>query len=960
MEAVRRTVQYVLNGASRATHWLWPSAEVNGGYDAEMAPHPPHPMKEWDLPTQLARDVCTLAERTFVRDVAPCAQQLRAQHERVLGLPRGILRRPLPLICSLSEEIVEPQLLDSVGDDAAKLLGKLRQAVDGSDQTPKVIVGAASSGLGKTHLAYAIGVRAVDAPADAVFSLVIRVCVPQLNRNHKPKYSEPWYWLLTQLKQMEASLTSARSSALGSPAPTRQSNGARVQAAEDGESLLQLTILAYVHVAYVALSHLRAAHPGITQLQLRHVLVRLFRNGESDQFVLEALKAAHANSGILHNRAGYMAISTKWLTGYRSTLHAAMNDLMGGGKLLLTFDEAHNLMTKGANLFVKEDTRNAALGLTTPQTFRVRQPRSQHKRQAAPASTSGGKDDSRTLFTELLRVLGDLAVKEKWMQYLTGTALRMTEVQFDEKNTSVTLRVGIDTFAPSVLLTIQSLKDELRKYWFLSQSPLGGNDVLDDEDVHAQLARFVGRPLFFQVAWRCMHRLIFTHKCEPSPKDLCEELRLEADQLVEQRREMMDEQLKAKIEISRDGTTSNRLLPRMIDEFLFHDGNLALGDDPTDLDKAIAYGFLAVSASKRSAHARDEPIVLEALKALCTTRAKAAPILDMLVQSHDAVPCDRKGELTEQALCWYIALAGVAAQGASLTLRDLFKAMGNCALEPLPSGLDLWQVAVCKVDRWRRAGAGARAALRCFIGADGVPLVDTVIHGLPTNMGADVAFLVYQELAGGGRRYALVAVQCKNKAAGSVPQVLLTLHPGTQYMVNGAREELLAIGNPTEVRVCEDWLDWTSLWQEAKSNDALQCLVDGWIRVALVARPVDTAVVTFSRDVVEDTVGDALGWTGSQRRAAAASPIVWLSLAPAPLMAEPTNAFPQSVRKALVSTTDTGSALTLRADMKHVWLPRTVEDAVDKFGVRWGVHKMPRRPADPANGERPAKRAKRA
>jgi hypothetical protein len=461
--------------------------------------------------------------------------------------------------------------------------------------------------------------------------------------------------------------------------------------------------------------------------------------------------------------------------------------------------------------------------------------------------------------------------------------------------------------------------------------------------------------------WRCMHRLIFTHKREPSPLDLCEALRLEADQLVEQRREMMEAQLKAKLEISRDGTTSSCLLPRMIDAFLFHDGNLVLGDDPTDLDKAIAYGFLAVSASKRTAHAGDEPIVMEALKALCSTRARAAPILDMLVQSHDAVPCDRQGELTEQALCWYIALAvGVAARGSGTTLRDLFKGMGNCALEPLPIGLDRWQVAVCKVDRWRSAGAGARAALRCFIGADGVPLVDTVIHGLPTNMGAGVAFLVYQDLAEGGRRYALVAVQCTNKAASSVPEVLLTLHPGTQYMVNGAREELLAIGNPTEVRVCEDWPDWTSLWQEAKSNDALHCLVDGWIRVALVARPVDTAVVTFSRDVVEDTVGDALGWTGSQRRAAAASPIVWLSLAPAPLMAEPTNAFPQSVRKALVSTTDTGSALTLRADMKHVWLPRTVEDAVDKFGVRWGVHKMPRRPAgSAAEAERPAKRAKR-
>jgi hypothetical protein len=239
----------------------------------------------------------------------------------------------------------------------------------------------------------------------------------------------------------------------------------------------------------------------------------------------------------------------------------------------------------------------------------------------------------------------------------------------------------------------------------------------------------------------------------------------------------------------------------------------------------------------------------------------------------------------------------------------------------LPSSLDGWTMSATRALPFGKRNDSAACALRlAFVTSSGELDTSCIVYDWPAAMGLDATVLVHRTV-GAKRQYALVALQSKTQASSSVRDSLRTLHPGCQYLPNGARDVVLRLtpGGTVAEPAAAAWDDWRALDMEP----AYQCLTRNWIRVAVVARQVHGDVLRFSYDIAEGKA-DAMpaAWTTAHCSAAYGSPIVWVSLART--QTGPSD-FPESVRAALVGTTNTGATLNLcNSDL---WVPASIQDA---------------------------------
>jgi hypothetical protein len=166
-----------------------------------------------------------------------------------------------------------------------------------------------------------------------------------------------------------------------------------------------------------------------------------------------------------------------------------------------------------------------------------------------------------------------------------------------------------------------------------------------------------------------------------------------------------------------------------------------------------------------------------------------------------------------------------------------------------------------------------------------------------------------------------VILQCKNEVGATAAELLLTLHPGTQFLQNSARRYLLRLSNDhTSIAPQRGWEKWDALARDAGKA----FLTRNWVRIAVVARRLGAEIPAFSLAAATSDTSDpnVLAWSVAQRRLAALSPVVWVSMAAG--FAPCPGVFSERVRSALASPLQQ-ARITLRHH--NLWIPASVGDA---------------------------------
>ena len=781
----------------------------------------------------------------------------------LLGVSPEIIRSPLP-VDTTRGIVLMPQLLGSWGPDLQHFASVV--ATVGGPQEGNVIICSAASGIGKTHLAYAWGVQFGS-------SIIGQVITSDLCGDIAP----PFALLLTQLRPL-LTVPPGHDDAVATAAFL----------------FVRLALLSFVHFSVLSLRALRATHPEVSTGDLRQVLLRMHRNGKTDALVTDIFKTLLARLRVKKWQAqdtDIFALDPIALDDYETSLSIAATDTMGS-VVLLTVDEAHELMRRRecdgvASLFLSQRAEGG-----TSSVGRV---------SAFPAP--------RSLFYAVVHELSRLRTVHGWSVYVTGTALSMRRV-LESSSASIATRCHPIVFAPEHRLGVPDIILILCNYWAI-------DDVLADPTVCQRLRDFVGRPQLF-VAGVFRPLFVFVHEKRrlPTALEFVELLNNSFRTCVLERKLFFLKLLEGNSTVAVDGAGTMAFLPLLFRAAVMDDGVITLRNDD-HLAAAICTGLLAVSsaASPGTVNMRDEPIIYESIRAAMLDTVQEWRVLDVLMRSSQSTPVFAKGGALEIAISWHVAL--MCTRVTDPSLADVLQSLG-VERRHIPPDCAAWVVRATRVHN-DDLGQGHEAGeitpfQRYFFKADGSINDSQVVYNIPAAQGGDIALLVSRiapvEKAGvadrsgiiGGRQYRPVIFQCKNEEhALTVAKTLLTLHPGTQFLQNWARERLLRLPHrafPDAVQ--KGWCEWEAL----SRDDRRGFLTRNWVRIAVVARPLDDKIPDFSlaAAVTDDRDAYVRSWSVPQFRLAALSPIVWVSLAKKFIVCE--GVFPDSVRRAIIANSN--------------------------------------------------------
>jgi hypothetical protein len=282
----------------------------------------------------------------------------------------------------------------------------------------------------------------------------------------------------------------------------------------------------------------------------------------------------------------------------------------------------------------------------------------------------GDGDARRTLFRELVRVVGSMALRQRWMQYLTGTAMQMALVMQSPEMASAPAPTCLQRFAPDYRMQAADMLRLLQHYWKVPAA------VAADPAVTQCLQGFEGRPVFYERVWVATYNEVRERQKFPTASEWCAALGSTRRALVTEWQDRMQIKLDSSRSLAHDSVgTRDGLLPRMLDMLLLRGGDLDLSATPLQLEEAMCTGFLAVSTSRRTVSARDDPISLDALRGVAIGEANRSRLLDILVRSSRAAEVESTGQLTARALSWHWALLAIRSKGG-LSILDALASLG--------------------------------------------------------------------------------------------------------------------------------------------------------------------------------------------------------------------------------------------------------------------------------------------
>jgi len=854
--------------------------------------------------------------RVVTRDLLPRLELLAAQRA-ALGCGE-LLREPLPLdTASASLPILLPQLMRTVGTDADTFVDAIIKCSETEAQVAKILCAAAASGLGKTHLAYAVGMK-------HMFAVVIRVAEQSEDAAGVPRLSMPWAILDEALRKFHA--------------PKRRVIGAAGHAiiAKQAFTLLELLLYCYADASLTAVD--QAQELGISDAaQLRELVLRFNRNVTAEAIISDLFTARMAEfaSEASYEQLDGSVVAVQYanndkLKKLREDLVRRTEKLQsvhGAAGLLLCLDEANTLIGLHPTLFlhrsVFERVRVDAAEPTplTPDGSASAAPVAPAGAGAgaipapaflppptteSPTSVAGRPEAvepaPRGLFSALACLLCDVANKAPWALFMTGTAFSIAQFKTTGSEFSP-VRGSVEVVTPTVQLTVEDMMTILQHYWSLTP------ELLADEDVLGVLRSCVGRPLLFvDVVFVPLYAMVSAAARRGAPlaafdtAAVIRTLQRAFVQTLALFKTRMEALMTSPRPLGTDtGETTLALLPVLMEAVLFRQGQLRL-DSGGVLAGAIATGLVPAVAWSADAAQRSlldlssEPLVFQALNAALNGRIKdnLASVLRLLVPPTHPLRGSQAGRPAELLVAVDLALrtrrARLTAGAAPMTLDALLMPMFMGGADTLPEDLSAHS---CRIETpVSMADADlSQCVLRRFVREDGSLDDSIVLYDLPERFGADVAFLVSfapvaaAEVhvgtgagaavstatiarAGAGtaaagtahsavaRQYRLVAFQMKNTASATLSRALLTLHPGTQLLRKTQRLALTS-GKLAGFKLASP-LNGGADYADWRDYVALvsqyPCLATDWIRVPVVARRMEAPLYAFAYEVSTGSV----------------------------------------------------------------------------------------------------------
>jgi hypothetical protein len=459
--------------------------------------------------------------------------------------------------------------------------------------------------------------------------------------------------------------------------------------------------------------------------------------------------------------------------------------------------------------------------------------------------------------------------------YMTGTTFTMVELEKKEGFTSLG-REDIQYFYPTVMLTRSTIKATLLEYWDFEHLFLK-----DDTEIDKLLDSFVGRPYLF---YEGLFKKIFSRMIEScsffeSRENFIAILREGAQKLsvnfASRVYKLFSQRDISTLPDSGRSKVVRQLIAPLITCLLCGDGLLRIrGDDV--LGMAVATGIIPVTYKGNAAEdtfmnlPETEPLVAEAIISVLKKEilSNKTSILNLL---YDYLQQDEKGKVAELSFAYTLAINNIYLAVANrvepkFALHTTLLPFFDSKESYFPS-LQLSQM-FCEVTK----------VIDCLLLPETNPLKhlilqtgevrnDCILVNTPNLMGVDLVFVscFNQEMRNiEGDSYRLVALQSKNASATALNDVLITLHPGTQWLIDKERKAVaqrLTPERPFPFGTYNSSARRT--YVEFMNRNPL--LSKNWIRIGIFAQSIDEALYQFISDQNQNDIVE--------------SPIVLLSLA---------------------------------------------------------------------------------
>jgi hypothetical protein len=825
------------------------------------------------------------------KDLLPLEERLYVQR-RATGC--NYLKAPLPLDNSFLKELLITQELNSVGDDAKHFFDEIVISRRNLPQDLPIYASAATSGVGKTHLAYATG--------KYLTMLLIRVASGFSISDSS--LSVPWRSLIEILLP----LNQPRENSLG---------GSNSDNSEKALAYIKLLIYSYVEATLIALEHGKGSPWNLGRDRLRELALRFNRNGRGEACVkqLFVTNCAEESTG---GKIGPSLDRTKTiLRTYREQLHARFqtvfhfpNDIPDQKEILLVcFDEIQELLGKFPYLFIQKSV-------------------------FGPHDNDIDDDNSRDLFYGVACAMGSLTRNCSWTMHMTGTSLSISKLRARNGVSTSLLRNQIqEVRIKGSLLNAASMKDMIQFYWDIP-------DNVFTEEVFDALNRYRGRPYFFVEG---PFRAILENSRNEMTSALLRGTILSRFEWLEQ---IIDRRVTKMFEFNRPiagpgDRTVTAVIPTLLKSLICGNGKIVFRDDP-DISRAIIDGVILASPDMAEIDIREtEPIVYH-----CLMKFLSKVEIDRLL--HLVLNQIRlgSGATAEEMFCYWLSLTTYVhmreINSGGMPLGDLLAALydGDNPDHFPRRLLNEYLSQATKVVNLTNTSFHDQLDILANDGKITSINSTVIFYKIDVLCGLDIAFVVQNRKT---NNYKLVAVQSKNDKSITVKQALMTLSPGTQYLQNDFRTFVITKKFPGKTparRQCgpgfanfDSWYEFCTTYNSSIGNN--------WIRVALVCRRIDNAIhqYTSTEQFLEryDEKTRGIYWilfAGRQKRldriqtrdtvafVNTLSPLVFLSLS-AP------NWLTSELKDRFVNIEEMDGGITFPNEKKKCkfWVPITVEDS---------------------------------
>jgi hypothetical protein len=714
-------------------------------------------------------------------DLSPQDDRLQRQRECM-----PCLKNALPMDTSGGRELLHTQELMTIGQDAMNFFDTMK--VHTSEQDRPIFVAAATSGVGKTRLAYSTG--------KFLTMVLIRVAgTPELGQ----PLTAPWMFLLDKLNPLHV---------------RRDAADGNQELSEEALLYVKLLICCYVDATVSALEHGKSI--SMDRSTLRELALRFNRNGTGEGIVTKLFESKCIelldNDNTLISKK--VAIST-----YRGNIDTRFADAFDSTKelLLICFDEVQELLTRLPRLFIRE-TKFLSTGIIDDR---------------APRDLFYGVACAMRSHTNRC---------PNWIMFMAGTHLSISKISVEDGVSGSLLRNRIEeVIIMSNLLKSCDMKKMIQHYWDIADS------VFTEEVIEA-LDCYRGRPYFFMEG--VFPHIVEATRNEDNltSEKLIRVLKSRLGPVTRNTHRRIQSMFDSNRAIVGSGDrTVHALIPSLIKAIVCGDGKLLLRGDE-DISNAILDGVILASSDEAYLESTEKNIKdSEPLMHSCLADFISRYPVDLLMSLVLNQIREDSGATAEEMFCYWLALTVYATNKRDNSNGIL---LGNL-LQPLYDGdiaahfpanlLNEYMCSATRVVNLHGASFESEIGTLSSSGKLQGIITNSIFYNIHPLCGLDIVFIVKHRYED---RYKLVAIQSKNYKSIAAKDIMMTLSPGLQFLENKYRRFVITGNAPVKNTLTRAghrrWENWCEFCEVNDSS-----VGSNWIRVVLVSRRVSSAIHAY-------------------------------------------------------------------------------------------------------------------